>query len=271
KKSQNCQSEANYARENKRYLIPLKIHTDYKPNGWLGLLVAGLNYIEFAGKEFNDAYDDLLEQIQLHRKAAKAVCPKSNRITTTVKSPRAVDQNLDHVIATVKSPITVDPKLNRTTTTVKSPTAVDPNLDHITTTVKSPITVDPKSNRTTTTVKSPRAVDQNLDHITTTKEPPSYSRRGIKSWTEKDVRDFLTDKHFEIMIPLCQNKDGSELYEMYKRYDKNILVTCKELNRQLERTHYEVLLPIDYNQFFSELQLYVPVTSPIPSSVCVIM
>ncbi|CAF1502464.1 unnamed protein product, partial [Didymodactylos carnosus] len=42
KKSQNCQSEANYARENKRYLIPLKIHTDYKPNGWLGLLVAGL-------------------------------------------------------------------------------------------------------------------------------------------------------------------------------------------------------------------------------------
>ncbi|XP_072048014.1 uncharacterized protein [Amphiura filiformis] len=49
KSSVNCQGEAIYAREQQKPIIPVKIE-DYKPDGWLGFLIAGKKYIR--------AYDD---------------------------------------------------------------------------------------------------------------------------------------------------------------------------------------------------------------------
>ncbi|CAF0953795.1 unnamed protein product [Didymodactylos carnosus] len=211
KKSQNCRAEAIYARENKRHIIPLKIQEDYKPNGWLGILVADLNYVNFALKNFNKSYEELITQFQLYRK------------------PRKIDSKSDDV--------------------------KPPESSH--------------------EEKRPKSYDIPTTADSSTIQDNFFEQRLIESWTEKDVRDFLTDKHLEVMIPSCRNMNGSQLYQMYKSCEKNNSDMFKQLNCQLERTKNKVLSHHDYYQFLSELKVFVPVitskNSTVISSSCVII
>ena len=62
-----CQSEAQYAFEKRRVLIPIKVQTNYKPQGWLALTLSGRMYVDFTKMNFDNAYAQLLAQFQHHR------------------------------------------------------------------------------------------------------------------------------------------------------------------------------------------------------------
>ncbi|CAF1649145.1 unnamed protein product, partial [Didymodactylos carnosus] len=47
KESDNCKSEAIYAKKRHRYLIPLIVEPKYNPSGWLGVYRDDLLYIDF--------------------------------------------------------------------------------------------------------------------------------------------------------------------------------------------------------------------------------
>ncbi|CAF3469051.1 unnamed protein product [Rotaria socialis] len=67
KQSVYCQSEAHYAFERRRCLIPLIMKPHYKPDGWLGIIASGKIYVDFAKIEFNLAYEKLKNEISQHR------------------------------------------------------------------------------------------------------------------------------------------------------------------------------------------------------------
>ena len=63
KQSVYCQSEAHYAFERRRCLIPIITESNYKPDGWLGIIVSGKLYVNFGKMAFQDAYLKLKNEI----------------------------------------------------------------------------------------------------------------------------------------------------------------------------------------------------------------
>lgn len=68
KQSVYCQSEAHYAFEQGCRLIPIIIEPDYKPDGWLGIIVSGKIYVNFTAIEFAMAYEKLRTEISDKRR-----------------------------------------------------------------------------------------------------------------------------------------------------------------------------------------------------------
>lgn len=67
-KSQYCRSEAIYAYNSKRRIIPLKLHIDFRATSWLGITVGDLLYVDFSERQsFDVAYKELIEQIERYR------------------------------------------------------------------------------------------------------------------------------------------------------------------------------------------------------------
>ncbi|CAK8672692.1 unnamed protein product [Clavelina lepadiformis] len=62
-KSENCKSEATYARDKKKKIIPIRVQDGYEPRGNIGLLTAGLFYHDFSQGIFDDNFDKLLKEI----------------------------------------------------------------------------------------------------------------------------------------------------------------------------------------------------------------
>lgn len=103
KQSVYCQSEAHYAFERRRRLIPLIIEPQYKPDGWLGIIVTGKIYIHFAKIGFKLAYENLKAEIsQYHQQNTNQLTihtkgnnHKNNSATTTQpveKAPQSIEQ-----------------------------------------------------------------------------------------------------------------------------------------------------------------------------------
>ncbi len=67
KQSAFCQSEAHYAFERRCRLIPLIMKSNYRPDGWLGILVSGKIYVDFPKLGFDIAYEKLKNEINRHR------------------------------------------------------------------------------------------------------------------------------------------------------------------------------------------------------------
>jgi hypothetical protein len=59
KQSVYCQSETHYAFERGCLLIPIISKQNYKPDGWLGIIVSGKIYVDFVNVEFKEAYQRL--------------------------------------------------------------------------------------------------------------------------------------------------------------------------------------------------------------------
>ena len=68
KQSAYCQSEAHYAFERRCHLIPLIVKANYRPDGWLGMIVTGKLYVNFQKLGFDHAYDKLTNEIDRYRK-----------------------------------------------------------------------------------------------------------------------------------------------------------------------------------------------------------
>jgi hypothetical protein len=69
KRSVYCQAEAEYAFQCKRRLIPLIVRQEYRPDGWLGLLLASRIYIDFGRFDFKKGCEALLNEIALQKKS----------------------------------------------------------------------------------------------------------------------------------------------------------------------------------------------------------
>ncbi|CAF0741227.1 unnamed protein product [Adineta steineri] len=79
KQSVYCHSEAHYAFERGCRLIPIIIEPNYKPDGWLGIIVSGKIYVEFGNVEFKLAYEKLKNEIseQEYENSNQSLLPSS--------------------------------------------------------------------------------------------------------------------------------------------------------------------------------------------------
>jgi hypothetical protein len=95
KQSVYCQSEAHYAFERGCRLIPIIIESDYKPDGWLGIIVSGKIYVNFANMEFKLAYNilknEISEQQHQHLNQLSIKPQENNQIDTTCMSPERIE------------------------------------------------------------------------------------------------------------------------------------------------------------------------------------
>ncbi|CAF2134042.1 unnamed protein product [Rotaria magnacalcarata] len=71
KRSANCKSEAEYALNRKKHIVPIKMVKEYEPDGWLGFILDTRIYINFATHEFEKAIELLDNEIQLQKKKCK--------------------------------------------------------------------------------------------------------------------------------------------------------------------------------------------------------
>jgi hypothetical protein len=72
KRSANCQSEAEYAFNRKKHIVPVKLKSTYQPDGWLGFILGTKLYIDFGKNEFEKAMELLHNEIQLQMNKRKA-------------------------------------------------------------------------------------------------------------------------------------------------------------------------------------------------------
>ncbi|XP_070535406.1 uncharacterized protein [Ptychodera flava] len=75
--SPNCRREAEYAMENGKHIIPLRLE-NYKPRNWLGLVVAQRLYVDFT-TSVSKGMDDLVKRIGKHGKTVSI----SKNVTST--------------------------------------------------------------------------------------------------------------------------------------------------------------------------------------------
>ncbi|CAF3731418.1 unnamed protein product [Rotaria socialis] len=68
KQSGYCKMEAYYALERQCCIIPLIMKAQYRPDGWLGIIVTGRMRIDLPKYGFEDAYDKLMVEIDRNRK-----------------------------------------------------------------------------------------------------------------------------------------------------------------------------------------------------------
>ncbi|UJR19284.1 hypothetical protein I4U23_022413 [Adineta vaga] len=99
KQSVYCRSEAHYAFEKQCYLIPLVMKSRYKPDGWLGIIVSGKIYIDFAKNEFSLGYEKLKTEIKQYRpnkssvvKPEKEISPLTDNFLCAINLPHCILQ-----------------------------------------------------------------------------------------------------------------------------------------------------------------------------------
>ena len=71
KQSGYCKMEATYALEQDRSIIPLVMKSQYRPDGWLGIIVTGRMRIDFPKYGFDDAYGKLRVELDRNRNEKK--------------------------------------------------------------------------------------------------------------------------------------------------------------------------------------------------------
>ncbi|CAF1083410.1 unnamed protein product [Rotaria sordida] len=63
RESYGCRLAAEYAEKRQRSIIPVKLDELYCPTGWLNNIVANKHCIDFSKFNFNNAYANLIQQI----------------------------------------------------------------------------------------------------------------------------------------------------------------------------------------------------------------
>lgn len=63
-KSRYCRLEAEYATERNKSIIPMSMQNDFTAGGWLGLIIGGKLYVDFAQMSFEQAFHQLIREIE---------------------------------------------------------------------------------------------------------------------------------------------------------------------------------------------------------------
>ncbi|CAF3367398.1 unnamed protein product [Rotaria sp. Silwood2] len=109
--SLNCQKEAEYAFVQQKIMIPLLLQSNYKPTGWLGLLMGTSLYIDFTKNDFTQNYSKLIHEIAANAMritSNKNDVPRltSNSTTNNEKTHRETDSPRPQ-LTTAKTELTV--------------------------------------------------------------------------------------------------------------------------------------------------------------------
>lgn len=64
KRDNYCQAQAECALISKRVILPVVVHSGYKPDGWLNTITQSNMYIDFGTYEFKVAFDALLREVK---------------------------------------------------------------------------------------------------------------------------------------------------------------------------------------------------------------
>jgi hypothetical protein len=65
KRSVACRSEAEYAYVQKKPIVPLMLQQDYKPDGWLGILMGARLWIDFSDADkISESFEKLLSELE---------------------------------------------------------------------------------------------------------------------------------------------------------------------------------------------------------------
>ena len=86
-----CQSEAQYAFEKRRLLIPLRVQSGYKPQGWLAFTISGRMYVDFIKMDFQTAYQQLRSQFHQNQTDKKVLRANSSKSIVTEESKEKFD------------------------------------------------------------------------------------------------------------------------------------------------------------------------------------
>ncbi len=92
KRSVYCQAEAEYAFQCKRRLIPLIVRQEYRPDGWLGLILGSRIYIDFGRYDFKKGCELLLNEITL-QKQSQMNNEKENQDKEEIDSTKIISSN----------------------------------------------------------------------------------------------------------------------------------------------------------------------------------
>ncbi|CAM4811303.1 unnamed protein product [Rotaria magnacalcarata] len=108
KRSANCKSEAEYAFNRKKHIVPIKMKKEYVPDGWLGFILGTRLYIDFGTYEFEQAMKLLDSEIQLQKKKRKEIKELAKVERAAAAAP--CDENNDREkeeVAEVKSSLEI--------------------------------------------------------------------------------------------------------------------------------------------------------------------
>lgn len=83
KDSPSCRLECEYAYQRKKTIIPILLQPNYKPDGWLGIVVGNKLYINYTKKPFDTAYIETLTEI-------KVALNRPEKKPTTTNSPKKI-------------------------------------------------------------------------------------------------------------------------------------------------------------------------------------
>lgn len=87
KQSGYCKMEAYYALERQCCIIPLVMKSQYKPDGWLGIIVTGRMRVDFPKYGFETAYQKLMIEIGRNRKEKKQQMPMQHHEAPMLTKP----------------------------------------------------------------------------------------------------------------------------------------------------------------------------------------
>lgn len=65
-------SEGNYAHELKVPIVPLVLQPKYKPDDWLGLVMAGKKWVDLSSDDYKRRFSDVLDEVRHVLKGAAA-------------------------------------------------------------------------------------------------------------------------------------------------------------------------------------------------------
>ncbi|CAF1001038.1 unnamed protein product [Rotaria sordida] len=95
-----CQSEAQYAFEKRRVLIPLRVQSSYKADGWLAFLTSCRIYVDFTKMNFDTAYAKVKSEIlrsQANRKGSSGIPSRSTAAEAPIMKPRLFSTTSDQL------------------------------------------------------------------------------------------------------------------------------------------------------------------------------
>ncbi|CAF3126436.1 unnamed protein product, partial [Rotaria sp. Silwood2] len=109
KESANCQSECTYANDLKRTIIPLRMESNYRPNGWLKIIIGDRLYVDFIKYDFETAFKDLIKQLERYDRRYKEMKGSHQPVNASASIAAAQSQKKAKEIRTTSPP---PPKLS---------------------------------------------------------------------------------------------------------------------------------------------------------------
>jgi len=106
KNSGNCRLEGEYAQQQKKIIVPFMMQKNFRPTGWLGMLLGAKLYFDFSDTHEGEGFGKKLEELrgELTRHITPGTPQEGKKETTTTttttsKPPEHLDWNEEKTMA----------------------------------------------------------------------------------------------------------------------------------------------------------------------------